>query len=43
MIGAIIARNAASKAFRALSNHDLAGFMLAWRDDGILIYPGDMW
>ncbi|MFZ1290997.1 MAG: nuclear transport factor 2 family protein [Melioribacteraceae bacterium] len=43
MIGAIIARNAAKKAFRALSDHDLAGFMLAWRDDGILIYPGDMW
>ncbi len=43
MIGAIIARKAANKAFLALSNHDLAGFMLAWRDDGILIYPGDMW
>ena len=43
MIGAIIARKAADKAFRALSNHDLAGFMSAWRDDGVLIYPGEMW
>ena len=43
MIGAIIARMAADKAFRALSNHDLAGFMSAWRDDGVLIYPGEMW
>ena len=43
MIGAIIARKAVAKAFRALSNHDLAGFMSAWRDDGVLIYPGEMW
>jgi uncharacterized protein len=43
MIGAVIARKAAARAFRALSNHDLAGFMSAWRDDGVLIYPGDMW
>jgi ketosteroid isomerase-like protein len=43
MIGAIIARKAADKAFRALSNHDLAGFMSAWRDDGVLMYPGEMW
>ena len=43
MIGAIIARKAAGKAFRALSNHDLAGFMAAWRDDGVLMYPGEMW
>ena len=43
MIGAIIARKAADKAFRALSNHDLAGFISSWRDDGVLIYPGEMW
>jgi uncharacterized protein len=43
MIGAIIARKAVDKAFRALSNHDLDGFMSAWRDDGVLIYPGEMW
>ncbi|MFA6234982.1 MAG: nuclear transport factor 2 family protein [Bacteroidota bacterium] len=43
MIGAIIARKAVDKAFRALSNHDLAGFMSAWREDGVLIYPGEIW
>ena len=43
MIGAIIARKAAEKAFQALSNHDLTGFMSAWRDDGVLIYPGEIW
>jgi ketosteroid isomerase-like protein len=43
MIGAIIARMAVDKAFRALSNHDLEGFMSNWRDDGDLTYPGEMW
>ena len=43
MIGTIIARKAVDRAFRALSNHDLEGFMSAWRDDGALIYPGEMW
>jgi ketosteroid isomerase-like protein len=43
MIGAIIARKAAENAFRALSNHDLTGFMSTWHDDGVLIYPGDIW
>jgi len=43
MIGTIIARKAVDKAFRALSNHDVEGFMSAWRDDGVLIYPGEMW
>ena len=42
MIGTIIARKAVAKAFKALSNHDLAGFMSAWRDDGILTYPGEI-
>jgi ketosteroid isomerase-like protein len=43
MIGAIIARKAAANAFRALSQHDLEGFMSAWRDDGVLLYPGEMY
>ncbi len=43
MIGAIIARKAAGKAFKALSNHDLTGFISAWSDDGVLIYPGEIW
>jgi ketosteroid isomerase-like protein len=43
MIGTLIARKAVRKAFQALSNHDLDGFMSAWRDDGVLIYPGEMW
>ena len=43
MIGAIIAKRAAANAFRALSQHDLAGFMSAWREDGVLIYPGEMY
>jgi ketosteroid isomerase-like protein len=43
MIGAIIARKAVARAFRALSNHDLEGFMSAWRDNGVLIYPGEIW
>jgi ketosteroid isomerase-like protein len=43
MIGAIIARKAVDNAFRAMSNHDLDGFMSAWRDDGVLIYPGEIW
>ena len=43
MIGAIIARKAARKAFLALSNRDLAGFMSAWHDGGVLMYPGDIW
>jgi ketosteroid isomerase-like protein len=43
MIGAIIARQAIDKAFQALNNHDLEGFMSAWRDDGVFIYPGEIW
>jgi len=43
MLGAIIAKAAVRKAFRALSSHDLAGFMSAWSDDGVFIYPGEIW
>ena len=43
MIGTIIARKSVSRAFQALSNHDLEGFMSAWRDDGVLTYPGEIW
>lgn len=42
MIGAMVARRAVSSAFRALSPHDLDGFMSAWRDDGVLMYPGNI-
>jgi ketosteroid isomerase-like protein len=42
MIGAIIARKAIARAFEALNNHDLAGFMSTWRDDGVFIYPGEI-
>ena len=42
MIGTIIARKAVRRAFQALSNRDLEGFMAAWRDDGVLTYPGEM-
>jgi hypothetical protein len=42
-IGAIAARKAVGNAFRALSNHDLDGFMSTWRDDGVLFYPGEIW
>jgi ketosteroid isomerase-like protein len=43
MIGAVIARKSVDDAFRALSNHNLEGFMSAWRDDGVLMYPGETW
>jgi uncharacterized protein (TIGR02246 family) len=43
MIGTVIARKAVARAFRALNSHDLNGFMSAWRDDGVLTYPGEMW
>lgn len=43
MIGAILARKAIDRAFCALSNHDLERFMSAWRDDGVLVYPGEIW
>jgi ketosteroid isomerase-like protein len=43
MIGAIIARKAVDNAFKALSSHNLEGFMSAWHEEGVLIYPGEMW
>ncbi len=43
MIGALLAQKAVRSAYRALSNHDLNGFMSAWHDDGVFIYPGEMW
>jgi ketosteroid isomerase-like protein len=30
-------------AFRALSDHDLARFMKPWREDGVLVFPGEIW
>jgi len=43
MIGALIARKAIANSFAALDKHDLAVFMSAWRDDGVFIYPGEIW
>jgi ketosteroid isomerase-like protein len=37
-----MARKALAGAFGALNRHDLAGFMSAWRDDGVFVYPGDI-
>ena len=42
MIGTIIAKNNLIRSFQALNNHDLDGFMSAWRDDGVFIYPGEL-
>jgi len=42
MIGALIAGKAIAASFHAMNNHDLAGFMSAWREDGVFIYPGEI-
>jgi ketosteroid isomerase-like protein len=42
MIGALMARKALAHAFDALNRHDLPGFMSAWRDDGVFVYPGEI-
>ena len=42
MIGALVARKAIAGSFGALNRHDLDGFMSAWRDDGVFIYPGEI-
>jgi ketosteroid isomerase-like protein len=41
MIGAILAKRAVEGSYDAMNRHDLTGFMAAWRDDGVFIYPGD--
>lgn len=41
MIGALVARKAVAEGFEALNRHDLAKFMSNWRDDAVLIYPGE--
>ena len=43
MIGAIVARNAIASAFEALNRHDLSKFMSAWHENGVFIYPGDIY
>lgn len=43
MIGALITRKAIADSFRAMNNHDLPKFMSAWREDGVFIYPGEIW
>jgi len=43
MIGAIIAKRETAKAFQAMNNHDLATFLSFFRDDGVFIYPGEIW
>jgi uncharacterized protein len=42
MIGTLVARKAIARAFKALDEHDLGGFMSAWREDGTFSYPGDI-
>lgn len=42
MIGALVARQALTRAFDALNRRDLPAFMSAWRDDGVFIYPGEI-
>lgn len=42
MIGALVAKRALAGAFDSLNRHDLAGFMAAWRTDGVFEYPGDI-
>jgi len=42
MIGALVARKALAGAFDALNRHDLPKFMLAWREDGVFVYPGEI-
>lgn len=42
MIGALVAKRALAGAFAALNRHDLPGFMSAWRDDGVFVYPGEI-
>ena len=42
MIGALIAGKAIAASFQAMNKHDLTGFMSAWRDDGVFIYPGEI-
>jgi ketosteroid isomerase-like protein len=42
MIGALIAGKVIAASFQAMNNHDLAGFMSAWREDGVFIYPGEI-
>jgi ketosteroid isomerase-like protein len=42
MIGALLARKGLAAAFRALNGHDLDKFMVAWSDDGVFEFPGDI-
>ncbi len=42
MIGTLLARKAVARAFDSLNRHDLAGFMSAWRQDGVFAYPGEI-
>jgi ketosteroid isomerase-like protein len=43
MIGALVARKAIAAAFEAMNRHDLPKFMSAWRDDGVFVYPGEIY
>jgi len=43
MIGALVARKAIAGSFEALNRHDLTKFMSAWHDDGVFIYPGEIY
>lgn len=43
MIGALIARKAIADSFQAMNSHNLPKFISAWREDGVFIYPGEIW
>ncbi len=42
MIGVFISKIKVIKGFEQLSNHELDKIISSWRDDCILIYPGDV-
>lgn len=43
MIGAIIAQKITARAFQSMNNHDLASFISNFHNDGVFVYPGEIW
>ena len=41
-IGTILAKRAIGGTFDASNRHDLPKFMSSWRDDGSIVYPGNI-
>lgn len=42
MIGTMLIRRNVPKAFKALDNHDLDGYLKDWAEDAVFVYPGDI-